>query len=126
MTASRTILKAVGAIVAAPLAFLWSKLANAQNLPPGLTNPKYERPVKMTTWWWKPGDEWEFAAVFGKADERNFATPTVPVAHYCEWGEVLSDGDLRILELFFTPSVSRDSIILRDFGKLLRYTPESR
>lgn len=106
MTTRRTILKAVGAAIVAPVAFLWPKLAKGLNVPHRVTKAESGPPVKMTTWWWrcKPGD-WQFhyspqrnrliASAHMATYETLVPDPGWDVAQYCEWAEVLTYKQLE-------------------------------
>jgi len=122
----RTILKAVGAVAMAPLAFLWPKRAE------GLVCYSYSRayanpPVKMTTWWELENGElaWNFFAIEGHAGEGFWEVRRIfssKVAHYCEWGEVLNETQLEMLENHPDPSW----LIGNTVTPLIRYIPGAK
>ncbi len=130
----RTFWKTVGAVVAAPMAWLRGS-QNALDIGPIVTadssqwdnclSPEevqqLKNPVKMTTWWeWFPGEDWCFMHEHGRVgypvythDEYN-----VHIAHYCEWSEELDEAMLAIL----ASSVDRREFVQHDY-RCLRYIP---
>jgi len=139
----RTLLKSIGAVATAPLAWLWPKRAEGEpryhdgelrynNVFYGCRDDNKPLPeVKMTTWWWrvefpdlqgrKRGGEWLFESV--AADCRDCGElfgqySWYKVAHYCEWSEVLDESDLHEVKMW--KGKVRRCLPFMD-AKLLRY-----
>ncbi len=112
----RAFMAAIGAAIAAPLAWLWPRkscvdvgpemASSVETWGHGLSPEDARalaRPVKMSTWWWKIRDEWKFSySDFSELALLN--EHSCQIAGYAEWNHTLSGGQLNMLKAGVTPT----------------------
>ncbi len=116
----RAFMAAIGAAIAAPLAWLWPR-KSCVDVGPEEVKTLGAPPCKMSTWWWKlknykTGEtEWCFSHCHGslqapRGHPELFAAGQI--AGYAEWDRTLTDNQLDMLKEGVTPSYFERSGLL--------------